>query len=407
MSVLPCRPTQAVILAGGRGTRLRPLTDDRPKPMVPFHGKPFLGHLVDMLREQGFERVLMLLGYLPQVIIDHFGDGSAYGVTVEYDVTGPDDLTAFRVEHARDRLDPTFLLLYSDNYWPMRFADLWAAYLRAGVPAQVTIYANGDSLSRDCVHVGADGLVEVFDRTRTTPGLQGVEISYAILDKATVLPLIGGRPELLFEEAVYLPLIQTRQLHAYWSEHRYYSIGSLERLPITERFLARQPALILDRDGVLNERPPRAEYVRCPDEFRWLPGAREALQRFRAAGFRIAVVSNQAGVGRGVMTADALAAVTARMEADAEAAGGHIDAVFYCPHPWDADCDCRKPRPGLLFQAQRALDLDLTRTPFVGDDERDGAAARAAGCPFVMATETRPLAAVAEELIAASRKARS
>ena len=72
------RPKQAVILAGGRGTRLRPLTDTRPKPMVEFHGKPFLEYLVDMLREQGFARVLLLLGYLPDVIQDYFGDGSRW-----------------------------------------------------------------------------------------------------------------------------------------------------------------------------------------------------------------------------------------------------------------------------------------------------------------------------------------
>jgi len=400
----PARPTQAVILAGGRGTRLRPLTDARPKPMIPFHGKPFLGHLVDLLRAQGFERILMLLGYRAEAIIDHFGDGRAYGVRIDYDVTAPDDLTAHRVEHARERLDDVFLLLYCDNYWPMRFAELWSAYLRAGAPAQVTIYANRDGLSRDCIRVGDDGFVEVFDRTRTAPGLQGVEISYAILDKATVLPLIEGRPDLLFEEAVYPPLARSGRLHAYWSEHRYYSIGSLERLPVTERFLARRPAVILDRDGVLNERPPRAEYVRRPEQFRWLPGAREALARLRAAGFQIAVVSNQAGVDRGVMSAADLDAVTRRMRADAAAAGGRIDGVFYCPHAWDAGCLCRKPAPGLLFEAQRALHLDLTRTPFVGDDERDRAAARAAGCPFLLATPARPLAAIAEELVAGARR---
>jgi histidinol-phosphate phosphatase family protein len=396
----PARPTQAVILAGGRGTRLRPLTDDRPKPMVRFHGKPFLGHVVDLLREQGFERVLMLLGYRPEVIIEHFGNGRAYGVTVDYEITAPDDLTAWRIEHARARLDDTFLLLYCDNYWPMRFADLWTAHLRAGAPAQVTVYANDDGFSRDSVRVGADGFVEVLDRSRTAPGLKGVEISYAILDKATVLPLVEGHPELLFEEAVYPPLARSGRLHAYWSGHRYYSVGSLERLPITELFLAHRPAVILDRDGVLNERPPRAEYVHRPEAFRWLPGAKDALGRFREAGFQVAVVSNQAGVGRGVMTADDLAVVTARMKVEAEAAGGRLDAVFYCPHAWDAGCGCRKPQPGLLFQAQRTLHLDLTRTPFVGDDERDGLAAEAAGCPFVMATEARPLAAIADEIIA-------
>jgi histidinol-phosphate phosphatase family protein len=373
------RPTQAVILAGGRGTRLRPITDTIPKPMVEFHDKPFLGYVVEMLREQGFSSVLMLLGYLPDVIVDHFGDGADYGLHVDYDVTDPDDLTAYRVQHAAERIDETFLLVYCDNYWPMRFDDMWRRFKASGAPAQITVYANEDGYSRDSVIVGDDGFVRVFDRTRTTPGLKGIEISYAILDKATVLPLLGDGQELV-EQAVYPKLAERRELHAYWSEHRYYSVGGHERLPLTEAFLARRPAVILDRDGVLNERPPKAEYVRRPEDVRWLSGAREALRLFADAGWRVIVVSNQAGVGRGIMTTAEVDVVNEHIRREAEEAGGRIDAVYYCPHGWDEGCACRKPRPGLLFRAQRDFHLDLTRTTFVGDDERDREAALAAGC---------------------------
>jgi D-glycero-D-manno-heptose 1,7-bisphosphate phosphatase len=282
----------------------------------------------------------------------------------------------------------------------MRFDDMWAAYLRSGAPAQITVYRNDDGYTRDSVRVGADGFVEVFDRSRTTPGLSGVEISYAIVDKATALPLLPEHQE-LFEVAVYPALVERRELHAYVSGHRYYSVGSHERLPLTEAFLARRPAVILDRDGVLNERPPRAEYVRRPEDLRWLPGSLEALRLFASAGWRVIVVSNQAGVGRGVMTAGDLEAVEARIRADAVAAGGAVDAIYVCPHDWDEGCDCRKPKPGMLFAAQRDFHLDLTRVTFLGDDERDGQAAAAAGCRFAMVTEERPLLAHARELLAA------
>jgi histidinol-phosphate phosphatase family protein len=381
------RPRQAVILAGGRGTRLRPLTDTRPKAMVEFHGKPFLGYLLEMLRDQGFERILLLLGYLPEVIIEHFGDGSRLGVRIDYDVTHPDDLTAHRVKVARDRLDDTFLLMYCDNYWPMRFDRMWARYVELGAPAMTTVYGNADGYSRDSVIDGDDGFVRVFDRERTTPGLRGVEISYAILDKATVLPLLPDHQE-LFEKAVYPTLAERHQLAAYWSDHRYYSVGGHARLPLTEEFLARRPAVILDRDGVLNRRPPRAEYVRRPEEFEWLPGALDALRRLRDEGYRVLVVSNQAGIARGALTEEDLSRVTARMLGEAAAAGGHIDAVYHCPHGWDSRCDCRKPRPGMLLRAQRDWHLDLTRTYFIGDDERDAQAADAAGCLSALVTDT-------------------
>jgi histidinol-phosphate phosphatase family protein len=392
------RPTQAVILAGGRGTRLRPITDTIPKPMVEFHGKPFLGYIVDMLREQGFASVLMLLGYLPDVIVDHFGDGREYGIEIEYDVTEPDDLTAHRVLHSADRIEDTFLLIYCDNYWPMRMDEMWRSYEQSAAPAQITVYANEDGYSRDSVLVGEDGFVRVFDRSRTTPGLKGIEISYAILDRGIVLPLLD--PQQLFEDAVYPELTRRHELHTFWSEHRYYSVGGHERLPLTKEFLARRPAVILDRDGVLNERPPRAEYVLRADDVRWLRGALESLRLFADAGWRVIVVSNQAGVARGVMTAEAVDAVNEHMRREAEASGGRIDAFYYCPHGWDEGCACRKPRPGLLFQAQRDFQLDLTRTAFVGDDERDREAAVAAGCRPVLLSDDLTLLDATHELLA-------
>ncbi len=392
------RPTQAVILAGGRGERMRPLTDTRPKPMLEFHGKPFLEYMVEMLRDNGFERVTILVGYLADVIVDHFGDGSRLGVHIDYSHTPPEALTSRRMQAAAGQLDERFLLLYCDNYWPMRWDEMWAQYRQAGYPAQVTVYANRHGFSRSSVIV-TDDRVEVFDRGRTTPGLQGVEISYAILERDVVMPLLPEHEE-LFEQAVYPVLAERGQLGAYWTEHRYYSVGSLERLPITEEFFARRPTVIIDRDGTLNERPPRAEYVRRPEDFVWLPGALEALRLLAEADYRVIVVSNQAGINRGALTTTDLEEIHARMLSEVEAAGGRIDAIYVCPHDWDEGCDCRKPRPGMLLQAQREHHLDLTRTFFLGDDERDGQAADAAGAPFALVSEETPLLDLVRPLIA-------
>jgi D-glycero-D-manno-heptose 1,7-bisphosphate phosphatase len=280
---------------------------------------------------------------------------------------------------------------------------MWASYLASGRPAQITVYTNKDGYTRDSVIVDPDGRVAVFDRGRTTPGLAGVEISFAILERDTVLELLPARealPEgdMLFEDAVYTPLAERGMLHAFVSDHRYYSVGGHARLPLTDAFFARTPTVIVDRDGTLNERPPRATYVTRPEDLRWLPGALEGLALLREAGHRVIVVTNQAGIGRGAMTEDDLAAVNARLRADAEAAGGRIEAIYHCPHDWDEGCECRKPRPGMLFQAQRDFHLDLTRTPFVGDDERDGQAADAAGCPFVMVSDSHSMLDAARAL---------
>jgi histidinol-phosphate phosphatase family protein len=393
------RPRQAVILAGGRGVRMRPLTDTRPKPMIEFHGRPFLAYTIEMLRDSGFERVLLLLGYRAEVIQEYFGDGREFGIDISYSVSDPDDLTVRRIQLARDRIENSFMLLYCDNYWPLRIDHMLMHYRAVGAPAMITVYRNADGYSRDSVKVDPDGRVQVFDRSRTTPGLSGVEISYAIL-KRSVLDLLPETDELV-EQALYPQLVKSGQLSAYVTDHRYYSVGSLERLPITDEFFARRPVTLLDRDGVLNRRPGKAQYVKTWDEFEWLPGARRAIRLLTEAGHRVIVISNQAGVARGAMSAADLEEIHTRMRGEAAEAGGSIDAVYACTHDWGEGCECRKPKPGMLFQAQRDFHFDLTRAIFIGDDERDATAADAAGCGFLRVTEDTTLLEVTERLIAA------
>lgn len=391
------RPTQAVILAGGRGSRLRPLTDIRPKPMIEIQGRPFLEYQVEQLRDQGFDRILILLGYLPEVVQRHFGDGGRWRVKIAYSVSAAENETGRRLKVAQPLLDPCFLLLYCDNYWPMRFDRMWDRFRRADVAALITVYGNKDGYTTNGVRMGADGLVELYDKRRTTPGLQGVDISYALLRRADIEDLPDENR--LLEEMLYPRLAARRQLLGYVTDHRYYSIGALARLPLTETFFARRPAVLLDRDGVLNRRPPRAQYVRGWAEFEWLPGAIEALRLLREAGYRVIVISNQAGIARGAMSEQDVVEIHQRMQADALMHGGRIDAIYYCPHDWDSGCECRKPRPGMLFQAQRDFSLDLSRTPFVGDDERDAEAADAAGCPSALVSEGHGLLPVIRALI--------
>ena len=379
------RPTQAVILAGGRGKRLQPLTNTRPKSMVEFHGKPFMAYVIDMLAEQGFKHVLLLLGYLPEVIMDYFGDGSKWGIKIEYSVSSPDDLTASRVKLVRTKIDEHFMLLYCDNYWPMQFDKMWQKYLNANVKGLITVYGNKDGYSRDSIIVGENDIVEVFDRSRTTPGLKGVEISYAILRKS-VLDLLPEEDE-LFEQAVYPALAKQGELVAYVSDHRYYSVGSHEKLSLTEQFFLRQPTLILDRDGVINAKPPKAQYVTKWQEFQWLPGVKQAMKLLKEAGYKIIIISNQAGIARGFMSESDLNNIHAEMKKEVLDSGGRIDAIYYCPHHWDEGCECRKPNAGMIFQAQHEHHLDLTRTILVGDDERDAQAANNAGCQFVLVHE--------------------
>jgi len=391
------RPTQAVILAGGRGIRLAPITDSIPKPMIEFHGKPFLEYLIEMVRDQGFKQVLLLLGYLPEPIQDYFGDGSRFGVAIEYSVTDEENDTGRRLKLAEKQLDPIFLLMYCDNYWPMQFDSMWEQYLATDAIALVTVYVNSDGYTRDNLRVDEQGFIVEYDKTRKAENLAGVDIGFMIFKNSTIEALPEGN--ISFEATVYPQLVAGRQLQAYVTEHRYYSVGSYERLPVTEEFLARRPVVLVDRDGVLNKKMPQGTYVRSWEEWEWAPGAKAALWLFNQAGYRVIIISNQSGIARGVMTEEALTDIHQKMKTEVSSAGGQIEAIYYCPHGWDDGCACRKPRPGMLLQAQRDYHLDLSTTYFIGDDERDGQAAKAAGCPWIQVTDATQLLDVTRSLL--------
>jgi histidinol-phosphate phosphatase family protein len=141
-------------------------------------------------------------------------------------------------------------------------------------------------------------------------------------------------------------------------------------------------AVFLDRDGVINYN--KEEYVRTPEEFVFLPGSPGAVARLCRAGCSVFVVSNQAGVGKGLITEEMLAAITERMCDGLAACGGVLQGVYYCPHRPDAGCDCRKPNPGLLRQAARDHGIDLTQAIMVGDAHRDIQAGAAVGARTVL-----------------------
>jgi D-glycero-D-manno-heptose 1,7-bisphosphate phosphatase len=397
-SIASRRPIQAVILAGGRGTRLQPITDTIPKPMIRFHGRPFLEYLIEMLRRQGFQRVLLLLGYLPDVVQNYFGSGEKWGIQIEYSVSDADNETGVRLRIARPKIDPVFLLMYCDNYWPMIFDKMWRQY--ASFPgAQLTVYRNDDLYTRNNMLVRSDGVVEKYDRGRQTEGLSGVDIGFALFNR-DLLDMIPDE-NVSFEQTIYPRLVEAHQLTAFVTSHRYYSVGSHDRLGLTNDFLQERPAVILDRDGVLNRKMRTAEYVRSWSDWEWIPGAKEAIAMFKRAGYRIFIVSNQAGIARGALSVEALGEIHEKMTGEIQAAGGDIDRIYICPHGWDDGCDCRKPRPGMLIQAQRDFSLDLTRTPFIGDDARDLAAAEAAGCAGVIVNDNVRLIDRAREMLTA------
>ena len=377
-------PRQAVILAGGQGTRLRPFTLQSPKPMFAFHGKPFLYYLIRQLEEQGFNEIMLLLGYKADVITSYIAGGERWKARITIRVSPVEDETGLRLRRARELLESHFLLLYCDNYCPMDLRAVYDGFLRSRADAQIGVYTNKDGYTRNNVQVAPDNRVICYDPGRSRAGLNGVDIGYAFI-KREVIDLLAENNQ-SFERAIYPQLIREARLSAHLSDHRYYSIGDPGRLAATEAFLRFKRSVFLDRDGVLNQKPPQGDYVQRWDQFRWLPGVIPAVGLLKAAGYLIFVVTNQAGIALGQVAPADLDDIHTRMQADLARAGAPVDAIYHCPHHWDAHCACRKPAPGLLYQAQREFHLNLRRAFLVGDSPTDLAAGRAAGCATYQVT---------------------
>ena len=143
--------------------------------------------------------------------------------------------------------------------------------------------------------------------------------------------------------------------------------------------------IILDRDGVINR--DSDAFIKTPDEWKPLPGSLEAIAKLNHLGYRVVVCSNQSGIGRGLLDMAALNAINEKMYKALAQMGGRIDALFYCPHPAEANCECRKPKPGMFLDIARRFNVGLTGVPAVGDSLRDLQASAAVGClPILVLT---------------------
>lgn len=391
---------QSVILAGGLGTRLTPFTETNPKPMYPFEGVPFIEYLVRQIKEFGIDEIVLLLGYLPDKISSYLGDGSKYGVRILYHITPVEYNTGDRLLAAKNMLAEQFVLMYCDNYCPIQFEKLEQDFIDNNALIQISAYENADKYTKDNLRIDSNGKVTAYDKRRLLTDLRGVDIGYAILDKQ-VLSLLNGE-NINFEAAVYPDIIKKGRMYATITKHRYYSVGSWERIELTKQFFSNPPTVFLDRDGTLNVRAPRACYIEKPEQFIWLEGAKEAVKLLKDKGYRVILVSNQPGIARGNLTEEDLYQIHGKMQEDLAEVGASIDRIYYCPHNWEEGCECRKPKPGMLYQAQKEFSLNLTKCILIGDDERDIEAGNAAGCTCIQVTEEYSLLHAVNDLLSLS-----
>ena len=395
---------KTVIMAGGRGTRIAQLVGSIPKPMIPIENKPVLEREIECLREQGFTEILLTVGYMADKIIDYFGDGKQFGVSIEYFVEKEPLGNAGALFRLWEKLTEDFLLHNADSVFHIDFNRFVAFHKEHGGLATLFTHPNDHPYDSGLIISDERGAVShwltkedqrpQWYKNRVNAGLH--ILSPKLLENRPDTPKVD------LDRPVLKPLAGTGKLFCYDSPEYVKDMGAPERYKavcrdfaagrVTARNLKnKQRAIFLDRDGTINS---YVGFLRNIDDFKLLPGVAEAIREINRSGYLAIVVTNQPVIARGEVTWEQLREIHNKLETLLGEEGAYLDGIYVCPHhphkgyPGEIpelkiDCDCRKPKPGLLLRAAQDFNIDIAASWMVGDSENDMLAGQAAGCRCV------------------------
>lgn len=404
---------KVVIMAGGRGTRISELFPDIPKPLIPIDGVPVLEREICSLREQGFADYIFTVSHMADQIIDYFGDGEKLGVHIEYFVENEPLGNAGALFKMRDRLDGDFLLLNADSVFDVDFNRFVEYHKQKGGFVTLFTHPNSHPYDSGLIIADKDGRVQQWltkedvrpqwYQNRVNAGLHVINskvLDMVDIDENTIGKEVNGRKvKIDLDRQILKPLCGTGKMFCYDSPEYVKDMGTPERFKgvcadfangtvSAKNLKNKQKAIFLDRDGTINK---YVGFLRDIDEFELLPGAAEAIKKINASGYLAIVVTNQPVIARGEVTFDQLQEIHNKMETLLGQEGAYLDGIYFCPHHPDRgfegevpelkiDCDCRKPKPGMLLRAAQDFNIDLAQSWMVGDGKNDIQAGKNAGC---------------------------
>ena len=386
---------EAIILAGGLGTRLREAVPDLPKCMAPVAGRPFIAHVIDALRMQGIEHIILSLGYKSEMLVHYINEHYPtleYSLSVEDEPLGTGGAIQLALSKAGAR---DVVVANGDTLFKIDARSLSAIHLEKGAECTLALKPMTDFERYGVVEMGNDNVVSAFrEKQRYEEGLinGGVYVLNRQAFLARALP-----PKFSFEKDYLEDFYREGKFYGSVQEGYFIDIGVPEDFHKAQgdlrrpelRLSAIDPAwtLFLDRDGVINKELP-GTYVKNPREFSFNPGVLENFSLLAERFGKIVVVSNQRGIGKGEMSEGDLSDIHALMQTEIGHAGGRIDAVFHCPGI-EPKTFCRKPNPGMAVEARDKFpDIDFARSIIVGNKRSDLQFGRAAGMFTVFVTTT-------------------
>lgn len=413
---------KTIIMAGGRGTRISSVASDIPKPMIKIQGKPVLEHELECLRAQGFTDIILTVSHLGNIIMDYFGDGSGispatgktFGVHIEYYFEKEPLGNAGALFKIKDKLDSDFLLLNADAVFDVDFNRFVAFHKQHGGLVTLFTHPNSHPYDSGLLIADKDGAVEEwlakedsrpkYYRNQVNAGLHVInpsvlEQSGIDADKVGAVGEDGKHIKVDLDRQLLKPLAGTGKMFCYGSPEYVKDMGTPDRYySVCEDYKTgrvcgknlknKQKAIFLDRDGTINK---YVGFLRNVDDFELIDGVADAIKKINASGYLAILVTNQPVIARGEVSFDELDIIHNKMETLLGKEGAYLDAIYFCPHhphkgyegersELKFDCDCRKPKPGMLLKAAEDFNIDLSQSWMIGDGEMDIKAGQNAGC---------------------------
>jgi len=392
---------KTIIIAGGKGTRLQHIAGEVPKPLVPVAGKPVLQYQLEMLAEQGFREVIITINHLGNQIQQFAGDGSQFGLQITYlEETQPLG-TAGGLKEIQKTMTEDFLVLYGDVIMYMDLNRLVNFHRLKNAGATLVVHPNDHPYDSDLVDIDKENRVTTFHPKPHQAGMyyRNLVNAAVYIFSPQVFDFIKPNEKQDFGKDIFPKMVEQIPVYAYNTTEYLKDMGTPDRLGSVEAditsgkvkrksYFYPQRAIFLDRDGVLNE---DTDFIKSPDEMQLFPFTSEAVKRINKSEFASIVVTNQSAVARNLCSEDELRIIHNKMETELGAERAKLDAIYYCPHHPDKgfegenplykiECECRKPKAGMLLQAASEFNISLPDSYMIGDTDRDKEAGKLAGC---------------------------
>lgn len=400
---------KAVIMAGGRGSRISEVISDIPKPLIKIGNETVIEYEIQCLRNQGFYDVIITVSYMADKIIQYLGNGDRLGVHIEYYVENQPLGNAGALFRVYDKLSDDFLLINADSVFDINLGRFLVYHQKKGGLATIFTHPNAHPFDSGLIISSKDGNVERWltkEDIRPKWYKNRVNAGIHILNKQILNYYTAQNKNVKkidLDRDILKPLAGTGRLFCYDSPEYIKDMGTPERLESVKKdfesglimvksLCRKQKAIFLDRDGTVNK---YVGFLKDIERFELIEGVTEAIRLINESGYLAIVVTNQPVIARGEIDEKYLEKIHCKMETLLGQEGGYVDAIYYCPHHPDKgyigevselkiNCDCRKPKPGLLIQASKDFNINLEESWMIGDGKNDIAAGFSAGCKTVL-----------------------